>query len=170
MERLLRSSSVGVSQPRADRPAQVLVAVDGSDQALAACLAAVEIAACFGAGVTVLHVAVPQPRSALISSAAAARHAEARARANGEAVLDAARAGARPGLSITTELIFGDPADVICRRADDLEVDLVVVGSRGLGTLHRLLLGSVSQAVVSRSRRSVLVVRPDESSDVPGSA
>jgi len=144
----------------------VLVAVDGSGQALAACLAAVEIAACFGASVTVLHVAVPRPRSALETSATAARQAEIQARAIGETVLDEARALAPSGLPVTTELIFGDPADVICRRADDLEVDLVVVGSRGLGKVNRLLLGSVSQAVVSRTRRSVLIVRSDE----PGAA
>lgn len=170
MERLLRSSSISASRPRAGRPAQVLVAVDGSGQALAACLAAVEIAACFDANVTVLHVAVPQPRSALETSATAARQAEDRARANGETVLDEARAVAPSGLPFTTELLFGDPADVICRRADDLEADLVVVGSRGLGKLNRLLLGSVSQSIVSRTRRSVLVVRPDESGDARGPA
>jgi nucleotide-binding universal stress UspA family protein len=58
-----------------------------------------------------------------------------------------------------TELHFGDPAAVICRRAEELGADLLVLGSRGLGMLDRLLLGSVNSAVVQRAPCSVLVVR-----------
>ena len=63
-------------------------------------------------------------------------------------------------VSCSTELHAGDPADVICRRARELDADLIVVGSRGLGTLDRFLLGSVSAAVAQRAPCSVLVVRP----------
>jgi nucleotide-binding universal stress UspA family protein len=51
----------------------------------------------------------------------------------------------------------GDPGDVILESAKD--ADLVVVGSRGLNPVQRLLLGSVSSKVVHRAESDVLVVR-----------
>jgi nucleotide-binding universal stress UspA family protein len=51
----------------------------------------------------------------------------------------------------------GDPGDMIVNSSKD--ADLVVVGSRGLNPLQRLLLGSVSSKVVHRAECDVLVVR-----------
>jgi nucleotide-binding universal stress UspA family protein len=51
----------------------------------------------------------------------------------------------------------GDPGHVIVEAAKD--ADLVVVGSRGLNPVQRLLLGSVSSKVVHRAESDVLVVR-----------
>jgi len=53
----------------------------------------------------------------------------------------------------------GDPAREIVRRAHDRDVDLVVLGARGLRTLGRLLLGSVSETVLHHAGRPVLIVR-----------
>ena len=54
---------------------------------------------------------------------------------------------------------WGNPADVISQVAEEEEMDLVVVGSRGMGGLTGLLLGSVSDRVVTRCAKPVLVVR-----------
>jgi nucleotide-binding universal stress UspA family protein len=51
----------------------------------------------------------------------------------------------------------GDPGAVIVHSAQD--ADLVVVGSRGLNPIQRMLLGSVSSKVVHRAACDVLVVR-----------
>jgi nucleotide-binding universal stress UspA family protein len=63
-------------------------------------------------------------------------------------------------------VVPGDPADTICRAADDLHADVVVIGSRGSGLLTRMLTGSVSTHVVHHSPCPVLVVRegPDDHS------
>ncbi|HEY2991766.1 MAG TPA: universal stress protein [Methylomirabilota bacterium] len=53
----------------------------------------------------------------------------------------------------------GHPVDEIVRAAADAEVDVVVMGARGLGTLKRLLLGSVSEGVLRHADRPVLIVR-----------
>ncbi len=52
----------------------------------------------------------------------------------------------------------GRPADVLVAVANEVSSDLVVVGTRGLRGASRLVLGSVSQSVVTRASRPVAVV------------
>lgn len=54
----------------------------------------------------------------------------------------------------------GDPATEIERAATDHGYDMIVVGSRGLGTVGRLLQGSVSEHVATHALAAVVVVRP----------
>jgi nucleotide-binding universal stress UspA family protein len=60
---------------------------------------------------------------------------------------------------ISAEPSFGDPAQEIMTVAQDRQADLIVVGSRGHGRLAGLLLGSVTQKVVSLAHCPVVVVR-----------
>ena len=53
----------------------------------------------------------------------------------------------------------GDPAREIVKSADSRDADLVVLGARGLRTLGRLLLGSVSETVLHHVGRPVVIVR-----------
>jgi len=62
-------------------------------------------------------------------------------------------------LKISSEIIQGSPAQVIVDEAESWGADLIVMGSRGLGPWNRLLLGSVSNAVVHHANCSVEVVR-----------
>jgi nucleotide-binding universal stress UspA family protein len=80
-----------------------------------------------------------------------------------EQLLEVARRSAdqlrEAGLSATIELREGDPADQLIRAANEEAADLIVVGSRGLSTLPRLVLGSVARKVLLHAPQSVLVVR-----------
>ena len=62
-------------------------------------------------------------------------------------------------LKISSEIIQGSPAQVIVDEAKSWGADLIILGSRGLGIWNRLLLGSVSNAVVQHAKCSVEVVR-----------
>lgn len=62
-------------------------------------------------------------------------------------------------LKITSEVIQGQPGQVIVDEAENWGADLIVMGSRGLGAWNRLLLGSVSNAVVHHAKCSVEIVR-----------
>jgi nucleotide-binding universal stress UspA family protein len=94
--------------------------------------------------------------------------AEMVAPAIAEQVLDTQRAdakrtlkeiGARLGESAQTVLKEGRASEAILKTADELDADLIVLGTHGRSGLRRLALGSVAEPVVRRSRRSVLVVR-----------
>lgn len=62
-------------------------------------------------------------------------------------------------LKISHEIIDGPPSQVIVEEAESWGADLIVMGSRGLGAWNRLLLGSVSSAVVHHAKCSVEIVR-----------
>jgi nucleotide-binding universal stress UspA family protein len=66
--------------------------------------------------------------------------------------------GKIPG-EIKTELIEGSPAEAIINVAATRNSKLIVMGSRGMGSLGSLLLGSTSQSVVSQAPCPVLIVR-----------
>ena len=68
---------------------------------------------------------------------------------------------------IVTHLAAGDPAREIIQLAADVEADLIVVGTHGKKTLERLLMGSVSLAVVKKAPCAVLVARPKETEASP---
>jgi nucleotide-binding universal stress UspA family protein len=61
--------------------------------------------------------------------------------------------------AVLTQVLVGSPQSVILEEADRWQADLIVVGSHGYGPWQRLVLGSVSQAVVLHAKCSVEVVR-----------
>lgn len=64
----------------------------------------------------------------------------------------------KPELDAEKKVEFGVASDVIVDVAEKENVDLIVMGSRGLGTVKRFLLGSVSDDVSQKARTSVLIV------------
>jgi nucleotide-binding universal stress UspA family protein len=59
------------------------------------------------------------------------------------------------------EIVMGDPAEEIVRLAHIYHADLIVIGTRGLTGLNRIIQGSVSGQVVADAPCSVLVVKSD---------
>jgi nucleotide-binding universal stress UspA family protein len=101
------------------------------------------------------------PRSVepMLAGAVAAAEAERHAALEAE-FADLAR-GLRARLpAIETIVTKGSPADAIVHDVERSSTDLVVLGSRGAGRVRRLLLGSVSEAVLTHAACAVLIVRP----------
>ncbi len=70
-----------------------------------------------------------------------------------------AAAASRAGVPVETRVREGRAAAEIAREAVRCRADLLVVGSRGFSALNRMLLGSVSGALVQQTGTSVLVVK-----------
>lgn len=60
---------------------------------------------------------------------------------------------------IFTQILNGSPESRIVEKAEEIQADLIVVGSHGYNRWKRLLIGSVSDAIVHHAPCSVLVIR-----------
>lgn len=62
-------------------------------------------------------------------------------------------------ISYQTTILKGYPGPEIVRYANEQQVDLVVIGSRGLNSLQEMVLGSVSHKVMKRVQCPALIVK-----------
>ncbi len=69
------------------------------------------------------------------------------------------------GLQVTTEIAAGHPAEIIIKRSNELQVDLIVLGYKGLTGIKHFLLGSVSEKVLQHADCSVLLVKQKKEDD-----
>ena len=67
--------------------------------------------------------------------------------------------------AVEAKVVEGSSGQMIVHIADEVDADVIVVGSHGHGFLSRVLIGSVSEYVVRHSVRPVLVVRHDDTGD-----
>jgi nucleotide-binding universal stress UspA family protein len=131
---------------------KILVAYDGGEPARRAIDLAADLAEKFGAAVGVVSVIPYHPgRSPIDPWDDRAVHTEALA----EARTFLAIRGITPELHEPA----GDPAVAIEEIAEIHDYDMVVVGSRGLGSMARLLQGSVSEHVATHAAATVVVAR-----------
>lgn len=135
----------------------ILLAVDGSSHALRAARVGADLARSLQANLRVVIAYDPVPPylgEPQMSVAIHARMEEA------EKILQAAldEIGTIPG-ELKTEVLEGPPAEAILAVAETRKNDLIIMGTRGLGRLTGMLLGSQSQKVVSNAPCPVLLVR-----------
>jgi nucleotide-binding universal stress UspA family protein len=138
---------------------RILIATDGSPASVEAVHFGLELAADEGAAVVFVHV-VPAldvlPTGAYVVGAAV-RHEPLPA--DYATLEEAELLAAEHGVEATGKLLRGNAADEIVAYADSLGADMIVIGSRGRGSFASTVLGSVSRAVLTETRRPVLVVR-----------
>jgi universal stress protein A len=136
---------------------RILVGIDGSDGSRRAAGFAREMARAFHARLTLLHVIEPVPSNLL--GAPDPRQSEHYARQMNQARAFLDELAHELQLGDSEQVIeMGRAGDVICREADERNVDLIVVGWQGHRPGARLIAGSVGAHVVAAANRSVTVV------------
>jgi nucleotide-binding universal stress UspA family protein len=154
--KILRDStcSVLIARPAGpDFPRHIACAIDGSEASVLTALAAAGVARATGAGLRLLHV-VPVFRG---------RNEEWTLDPQDESPpeLEASvKAISSLGVEPIREMAMGRPERTLVHVAERDEVDLVVVGHRGVSGITRRLLGSVSEHVGHHAPCSVFIVRP----------
>lgn len=156
---------VAIVRGRPRQVRRILVAVDGSEGSRAALrfLSISELAR--DAQVSLLHVVPAYVSSGLHGPGARfpdrlPAEDRRKQRADADALLaDAAALFAEARRPVARLVSEGDAAREIVKTANRRDIDLVVLGARGLRTLGRLLLGSVSETVLHHVGRPVVIVR-----------
>ena len=140
----------------------ILVPVDGSATALQAVDTAIGLAKAHGSRVTAIFVVDPYPFTG-VGTDFAYGQAEYLSAATAEANTAIKAAKARfeaAGIAVESSVIESHSAwRGVVEAAESSGADLIVMGSHGRKGLEKLVLGSVTQAVLSHTKRSVLVVR-----------
>lgn len=136
---------------------KILLGVDGSDHSLQAAKVAGDLARIMNADLIIVTAFDPIPSylgEPNLQEAISARLHEAH-----KVLENGIKAVGETKGEITKEALEGSAAEVLLEVARLREMDLIVVGSRGLGKLSGLLLGSQSQKIIQHATCPVLVVR-----------
>jgi nucleotide-binding universal stress UspA family protein len=131
---------------------KILLADSGTGQSQEMLKALMEIPSVQRAAVTVLHVVTPQ----ITSEAMTAKWEE-----GGKTLASAIQSLKLDPNYVTAMLRQGDPKAVVCQVAEEINADLIIMGSRGLKRLESILENSVSQYVFQLSSRPMLLVKDD---------
>ena len=143
----------------------ICVAVDGSDSSFKAVQSAAQLAASIGAQLSVLHVIrnmkVPDQLRRFVKQNSLERLREQALQEAGQEIVNHALtlAAERGVEDAQGKILTGDPAATLVATAEQLQGDLLVVGTRGLGQVEGVLIGSISNKLASISNISVLVVK-----------
>jgi len=146
-------------------PTRILLATDGSEQAELAALRAVDLADATHSELHLVHVGVVPTflKSYPGTLGYYGKLYEEIEEVSRELLRkQSLRVKAAGGTVAGTHLRMGEVALEIVALAEELQADLIVMGSRGLGGVRRALMGSVSDSVVRHAHCPVLVVRPEK--------
>ena len=143
----------------------ILLCTDGSDAAVEALAAGLDLLGRSGSYVVVTVADAPDPDVLTGTGHAGAELSEeefdlAVGRAHESARQVVTEAESHLGLDqVEVRVLGGEPAAAICELATELGARAVVIGTRGRGGLSRALLGSVSDYVVRNAPCTVVVTR-----------
>ena len=139
---------------------KILIATDGSKAAEKAVDFGVQIAGLSGAKVYAVYVIDTTPYYSIPLDEVWSKEVYEQLETMGnEITSDVEKAAKAAGLEAESLVLKGDPAERIIKFAEEQSVDMIVVGSHGIGEFERLVIGSVSEKVVRHAKVPVLVVR-----------
>jgi len=130
----------------------ILLAVSGTGQAEDMLKVMEEIPSIQRAKVTILHVVPPQTTAQVMTT---------KWEEGGKLLANTIQKLQLNPNQVNSLLRQGDPKDVVGQVADEIDADLIIMGSRGLKRLQSILANSVSQYVFQLSSRPMLLVKDD---------
>ena len=143
----------------------ILVPVDFSAISERVCRVAAEAAKARGTKIWLIHVAEPEPEFVGYEPGPdVVRHQVASELRNEHRQLqELADRTAALGVEVTPLLIQGSTVETILEQADHHAVELIVMATHGRGLMYQMLVGSVSEGVLHRTKVPILLVPARES-------
>jgi len=139
---------------------KLLVAVDLSESTQTIVEKVEEMNKEYPAKVWILHNAEPEPDFVefKVDPLAARETLAKKFHSEHRQIQEIANRLRKAGLDATALLVHGATVETILKEASDLDVDMIVVGTHGRGAMYQLLVGSVSEGILHKSRLPVLVI------------
>ncbi|MFB5630029.1 MAG: universal stress protein [Nitrosopumilaceae archaeon] len=135
---------------------KILVPLDGSKNSIRGLDNAISIARACHATITGIYILPVYPRNFIDAVIPFVFHPEREAK---KFLNDAKKRAAQKGILFKSKIIWGSPTYEIQEMAKSKKFDLIVIGARGMGTIKEIFLGSVSNAIVHKSKIPVMVVK-----------
>ncbi len=137
---------------------RILVPYDGSKYARKALEIACSLALEYGSSIRVLYVVDASHAWVLVGGIEFTL--KEKLEEQGKKLLEEARRIAEEkGVNVETKLRIGHPSNDIIEEAQEWKADLIILGAKGVSALHRLILGSVAEAVVHNAPCDILLVK-----------
>jgi nucleotide-binding universal stress UspA family protein len=147
---------------------KILVAIDGSKPSLDASEQAISLAAKYEAELIAVHVVSPDVRYGYLEDVitpglpASLKEVVVLAMEKGQKYLDNVMQNASENkVEVRTEVLIGASSVVkeIVEYAEEHKIDLIVIGTRGISGIKKMLLGSTASGVLSYAHCPVLIVK-----------
>lgn len=139
---------------------RILVATDGSESADKAASHAVKIAKAAGAELYVLYViSTKYAVTTRYVKGWTDKFEAGLAKRGRAAICNAEQLGKEAGIEVKPVFLKGIPDEEVLNFAEKNDIDLIVMGTKGLTGFEKLLLGSVAENVLRHSKIPVMIVR-----------
>ena len=147
---------------------KILVTIDGSDIALRAAMTAIQLAEKYGAELVILYVIDSKIRYETVGDDAFPRYLGSLKQVvdvaieKGQKLVDEVKQKVSDNkTTVRTEVLLGVSSVVkeIVEYAEKHKIDLIVVGTRGITGIKKVLLGSTASGVVTYSQCPVMVIK-----------
>ena len=134
---------------------KILVALDGSKNSKRGLDTAIDFARHYDTKITGIHIICKIPKEFQKME-----YPEKPLLKQAEKIMEHARKiSAQNGILFEEKITFGNAGEEIVRFATDLNYDVIIIGARGFGLIKEVLLGSISNYVVHKSKIPVLIVK-----------
>jgi nucleotide-binding universal stress UspA family protein len=131
---------------------KILVPLDGSKNSLRGLETAVHLAKEHEASLTAIHIIHMSHKKEL-------KQKELEEEVPPEFFLTAKRLAVKNAVPFFSRILTGDPGHSIVEYADSHNIDVIVIGARGLSTFKKIFLGSVSSYVMHKSKVAVMLIK-----------
>jgi nucleotide-binding universal stress UspA family protein len=131
---------------------KILVPLDGSKNSMRGLETGVHLAKEHEASLTVIHVIHMSHKKEL-------KQKELEEKVPPEFFLDAKKLAVKNGVPFSSRILTGDPGHEIVEYSDDHNIDVIVIGARGLSTFKKIFLGSVSSYVMHKAKVAVMLIK-----------
>jgi nucleotide-binding universal stress UspA family protein len=135
---------------------RILVGYDGSPQSEKAADLALAMAKVMDSRVLIFAVARPPEPATSVEVEAVLDDAKEHFQEGFKRLIEAARAD---DIALETDIAVGHPAEQIIHKAEISQIDLVILGRRGISMFEKWILGSISERVLRYAHCPVMVVR-----------